>query len=111
MTATVDQLQNPHRHFVIQRSRQIKKLSDVPEARRAEHFLLHLLDPAVRSARLASRLRFGNDDIAKLVNDAKKRLTNLRDSLGDLHATSASATRSAALRFRGNDQSSQSAVG
>ncbi len=106
-----DMLENPHRHFVIQRSRQIKNLSDAPEARRAEHFLLHHLDPAVRSARLASRLKFANGDVVKLINETKKRLTNLRDPLGDLHSTSASATRSAAPKFRGNDQNSQSAVG
>jgi hypothetical protein len=108
---TEDMIENPHRHFVIQRSRQIKTLSEVPEARRAEHFLLHYLDPAVRSARLASRLKYGDDDIAKLVNETKKRLTNLRDPLGDLHSTSASATRSVTPKFRGSDQHSQSAAG
>jgi hypothetical protein len=104
-------LENPHRHFDIQRSKQIKNLSEVPEARRAEHFLLHHLDPAVRSARLASRLKFGDDDIAKLIGETKKRLTNLRDPLGDLHSSSTSETRSAAPRFRGEGQNSQSAVG
>lgn len=108
---TEDMIENPFRHFVIQRSRQIKDLSEVPEVRRAEHFLLHHLDPAVRSARLASRLRFGDDDIAKLINETRKRLINLRDPLGDLHSSSASATRSATPRFRGEDQKSQSAAG
>jgi hypothetical protein len=106
-----DMMENPHRHFVIQRSRQIKNLSDVPEARRVEHFLLHHLDPAVRSARIASRLKFADDHIANLVDETKRRLTNLRDPLGDLHSASTSATRSAAPRFRGDNQKSQSAVG
>lgn len=106
-----DTIENPHRHFVIQRSLQIKNLSDVPEARRAEHFLLHHLDPAVRSARLVSRLKIGNDDVTKLIVETKKRLINLRDPLGDLHSTSASSTRSATPKFRGENQSSQSAVG
>jgi hypothetical protein len=106
-----DMMENPHRHFIIQRSRQINDLSDVPESRRAEHFLLHYLDPAVRSARLASRLRFGDDVIAKLIDETKKRLMNLRDPLGDLHSSSTSATRSTSPKFRGEDQNSQSAVG
>jgi hypothetical protein len=104
-------MENPYRHFVIRRSRQIKNLSDVPEVRRAEYFLLHHLDPAVRSARLAARLKFGNDDIARLVDETKKRLINLRDPLGDLHSCSDSATRSRAPKFRGKDRNSQSAVG
>jgi hypothetical protein len=108
---TEDMMENPYRHFVIQRSRQIKNLSDVPEVRRAEYFLLHHLDPAVRSARLAARLKFGNDDIARLVDETKKRLINLRDPLGDLHSCSDSATRSRAPKFRGKDRNSQSAVG
>jgi hypothetical protein len=106
-----DMIENPHKHFAIQRSQQIKALSEIPEPRRAEHFLLHLLDPAVRSARLASRLKIGSDDIAKIIEEAKKRLINLRDPLGDLHATSATATRSVAPRFRGENQASQSAAG
>ena len=106
-----DMIENPYRHFIIQRSRQIKNLSEVPEARRAEHFLLHLLDPAVRSARLASRIKFGNDNIAKIIDETKKRLLNLRDPLGDLHSSSALPTRSRAPRFRGEDQNPQSAVG
>jgi hypothetical protein len=106
-----DMIENPYRHFIIQRSQQIKALSNVPETRRAEHFLLHNLDRSVRSARLASRLKFGNEEITQLVAETKRRLINLRDPLGDLHSTSDSASRSAAPKFRGQDQKSQSAVG
>jgi hypothetical protein len=108
---TEDMMENPHRHFIIQRSRQIKNISDVPEARRAEHFLLHHLDPAVRSARLAARLKIGSDDVAKLIVETKKRLINLRDPLGALYSCSDAATRSRAPKLRGKDHSSQSAAG
>jgi len=108
---TEDMIENPHRHFIIQRSQQIKKLSDVPDGRRAEHFLLHYLDPAVRSARIVSRLKFGNEEIKKLVAETRGRLSNLRDPLGDLHSSSGSPTRSAVPQYRGDDRSSQSAVG
>ncbi len=106
-----DMIENPHRHFIIQRSRQIEALSEVPETRRAEHFLLNHLDPAVRSSRLVSRLKLDNDDVAKMVLETKKRLINLRDPLGDLHSISGSATRSAMPRYRGKRPDMKSAVG
>jgi hypothetical protein len=106
-----DMIENPQRHFIIQRSQQIKTLSEIPEARRAEHFLLHDLDQSVRSARLASRLKFGSESLAKLISETKKRLVNLRDPLGDLHLASSSASRSLAPKFRGKNQDAKSAAG
>lgn len=106
-----DMIENPHKHFAIQRSKQIKELSEIPESRRAEHFLLHVLDPAVRSARLAARLKLGDDNMLKLIMETKKRLNNLRDPLGDLHASSSTATRSSTPKFRGENQNSQSVAG
>jgi hypothetical protein len=44
-------MENPHVHFITQRSRQLTDLSNVPELRRAEHLLLRHLDTAVRAAR------------------------------------------------------------
>jgi hypothetical protein len=104
-------IENPHKHFAIQRSKQINELSEIPEPRRDEHFLLHVLDPAVRSARLAARLKLGDDQMTKIIADAKKRLINLRDPLGDLHAKSAVASRSPTPKFRGENQNSLSAAG
>jgi hypothetical protein len=106
-----DMIENPHKHFAIQRSKQINELSEIPEPRRDEHFLLHVLDPAVRSARLAARLKLGDDQMTKIIADAKKRLINLRDPLGDLHAKSAVASRSPTPKFRGENQNSLSAAG
>jgi hypothetical protein len=106
-----DMIENPHRHFIIQRSQQIKALSEIPEARRAEHFLLHDLDRSVRSARLASRLKFNDESLTKLFLETKKRLVNLRDPLGDLLSASSSATRSLAPKFRGRNQAVKSSVG
>lgn len=104
-------IENPQKHFLIQRSEQIRVLSEIPDARRAEHFLLHTLDLAARSARLASRLKISDEGLTKVVNDTRKRLMNLKDSLGDLHLGSASATRSAMPKFRGKEPNSKSVVG
>jgi hypothetical protein len=98
-----DMLENGHAHFITQRSRQLEALSKIPPSRRAENFLLRQLDPAVRSTRQASKLKFSDDGVQKLVGDAKSRLTRLRDALGALHeADGAAAPASASPRFRGN---------
>ena len=43
-------IESGYAHFLAQRHRQLDDLSSVPEIRRAEHFLLRHLDPAIRSA-------------------------------------------------------------
>jgi hypothetical protein len=94
-------IENPHAHFITQRIRQLGDLSVVPEARRAEHFLLRHLEPAVRSARLGVRLWIADDDTRRFVDDARKRLVRLRDALDDLDSQGGIATRSPAVSFRG----------
>jgi hypothetical protein len=95
-----DMVKNAPAHFLMQRSMQIESLSTIPEARRAEHFLLHHLDPAVRSARQATRLKGLPDPITALLNDAKSRLVGLRDSLGVLQAEDDTIIRSRPPAFR-----------
>jgi hypothetical protein len=106
-----DMIENPHIHFITQRSRQLADLSNVPELRRAEHLLLRHLDPAVRAARLASRLHPDDPALIKAMLASKNRLVNLRDALGDLHATDSSATRSSVPMFRGKLQNLNSVAG
>jgi hypothetical protein len=70
----------------------------------AEHFLLRMLDPAVRSARQAAKLKFGDEQVQKLVGESKSRLIRFRDALGALHEAEAVGTdvsRSRAPAFRG----------
>jgi hypothetical protein len=98
---TDDMMENPHAHFITQRNRQLEDLSVVPAARRAEHFLLQQLDPAVRSARLGAKLKIADDDTRRLVDDAGKRLVALRDALDDLESRGSNATRSPAVAFSG----------
>jgi len=96
-----DMTENPRAHFITQRNRQLENLSVVPDARRAEHFLLQQLEPAVRSARLGAKLKIADDDTRRLVDDARKRLVLLRDALDDLDSRGGIATRSLAVAFRG----------
>lgn len=100
-TRNMDMVGNWHAHFLTQRSRQLDDLSSVPEARRVDHFLLRHLDPAVRSARSAAKLKITDEQMLKSVMGAKTRLIRIRDALGDLQARGAPETRSRALNFRG----------
>lgn len=102
-----DQIEHSDAHMLTRRSRQLEDLSRVPELRREEHLLLHLIDPAVRSARQIAQLRLPDEKVAKLVKDAKKRLIRVRDALGDLHAKESVSTRSGPLTFRGGSRLDQ----
>jgi hypothetical protein len=106
-----DMMENPHAHFITQRSRQLEKLSVIPAARRAEYFLLQQLEPAVRSARLGAKLKISEDDIRRLVDDARKRLVGLRDALDDLESRDGTTTRSPAVTFRGGGGAAAAVLG
>ena len=103
--------ENPHAHFITQRSRQLDNPSVAPDARRAEKFLLQQLEPAVRSASLGTRLKIAGDDIRRLVDDARKRLVSLRDALDDLESQGGIATRSSPVSFRGGGGSISAVLG
>jgi hypothetical protein len=96
-----DMIDNGHAHFITQRSRQIDSLSGAPEARRVDHFLLNLLDPAVRTARFAARLKIQDESLRKLFDESKTRLIRVRDALADLHASESTATYLKPVPFRG----------
>ena len=93
------------------RHRQLDDLPGVPEARRAEHFLLRRLDPAIRSAWYAARLTISDKKGSKAVVKAKVRLVRLRDALADLHETRPAETRSRAVSFRGGAKAVSAVLG
>jgi hypothetical protein len=93
-------------HFLTQRHRQIEELAQVPEDRRAEHFLLRQLDPAVRSLRQAAKLKFPEESIIKIVGDARGRLERLRDALAAVHEEG-EASVSRAPSFRGGSKAAR----
>jgi hypothetical protein len=106
-----DMIENAHIHFITQRSHQLDDLSSVPESRRAEHFLLRHLDPAVRSARLGVRLKIEDEKLAEAMSKVKSRLVRLRDALADLQAREGTASRSRAPAFRGGRHSISAVLG
>jgi hypothetical protein len=106
-----DMIENSHVHFLTQRHRQLDDLSGVPEARRAEHYLLHHLDPAIRSARHGARLKVVDPQVKAAVREAKQRLVRLRDALADLHEKGGTHTRSPAVGFRGRTSAISAMLG
>lgn len=106
-----DMIESGYAHFLTQRHRQLDDLSSVPEARRAEHFLLRHLDPAIRSARHAARLKISDEKVSEAVTKAKVRLVRLRDALADLHEASKGETRSRAVGFRGGAKAVSAVLG
>jgi hypothetical protein len=106
-----DMIDNADAHFITQRSRQLNDLAKVPETRRADHLLLDHLDPAVRSARFAAKLKIPDEKVKVIVNEAKGRLVRLRDALGDLHSQDVTPTRSRPLAFRGGGAAIGAALG
>lgn len=104
-------IENGHAHFVTQRHRQLDDLSGIPEDRRASHFLLRHLDPAIRTARHAAKLKIVDEKVLAAVGQAKVRMVRLRDALADLDAKGTAETRSRAPNFRGGTKTISAVLG
>lgn len=72
-----DMLEDPRRHFLVSRAKEVEQLSRVPEADRADLYLETWLRPASDRATLAARL---NPKLRK----QRERLDRWRESLGEL---------------------------
>jgi hypothetical protein len=82
-----DMFRDPKAHFLTQRNKQLRDLSQVPEGRRIERFLDDHLTAADRMARQAAKLRTGNDAIDSALARASIRLDRMRSVLEDLYRT------------------------
>jgi hypothetical protein len=78
-----DMLEDPARHFLLQRGRQISTLSRVPLRLRARHFLEHQLRPATDALVEAANLRLNDEPLEKALRAQRKRLDALRVVLGE----------------------------
>ena len=108
---TEDMIENEHTHFLTQRHRQLDDLSGVPEDRRASHFLLRHLDPAIRTARYAAKLKMTDEKVVEALGAAKSRMVRLRDALADLDEKGTAGTRSRAPSFRGGAKAISAVLG
>lgn len=77
-------LSNPEAHFVRQRIRQTKELSNIPESLRSEKFVTDYVEQARRRADRALKLKKADEDIKKMISKSQKRLVRLEETLTNL---------------------------
>ena len=78
-----DMLDHPVRHSLVQRSGEIRRLSDVPEHLRAPRFLEETLRPGTDAAVFSESLLFaGAEHLAKRMSQNRKVLERLRVGMG-----------------------------
>ena len=77
-----DMTDNPKRHYVVQRMRQVAKLSQFPESIRAHRFLELFMRPTTDRALQAASQVVGDEVFAKKLQKNRKRLDAMRVALG-----------------------------
>ena len=78
-----DLIDNPGRHFLYQRIREVGGLGQVPERLRPQRFLEDHLRPATDAALAAANLNWQDEVMGKKIRDHRKRLDSLRIALGE----------------------------
>lgn len=78
-----DQLENPGRHFIVQRMKEMGGLSQIPEQLRPQRFLDGHLRPATDKALAAATINWNDNAMAKRMQENRKRLDALRVALGN----------------------------
>jgi len=77
-----DMLENPGRHFLYTRMKEVGGLSQIPEQLRPQRFLETHLRPATDKALAAATVNWGDDRMARKMHGNRKRLDALRIALG-----------------------------
>ncbi len=85
-----DMLENPGRHFLYQRSQQIKEIGDLPRTLRPQEFLEKQLRPASDKSLVASNINFSFDKMGTKLREHRKRIDLLRITLGQRAAVTTS---------------------
>lgn len=78
-----DMLENPSRHFLYQRTKEISDLSQIPSQFRAQRFLEHNVRPTTDRVLAATNMDWKDGKIAKKMGRRRKRLDRLRVVLGE----------------------------
>lgn len=81
-------LENPGRHFLHQRMREVSGLGRIPEQLRPQRFLDQHLRPTTDKAVAAATINWEDGAMAKKMQDNRKRLDALRIALGQQAETS-----------------------
>ena len=89
-----------HRHFIIQRNRQIQELNSIPETRRATHFLNDFVLPASRLSRKISRLNLQDGKVKEKIDQCIRRHDGMYEVLDNLRRTEGNPTRAKVTQQR-----------
>lgn len=90
----LDMVQNPARHFLIQRSKQVSALAQIPEQLRPKEFVERFVRPTTDEVlRVASMDKLG-DQLQKRLMAHRKRLDAMRVTLGRLVDSRSTVTHS-----------------
>jgi hypothetical protein len=92
-------IENPARHFLFQRMKQIGALSRVPLAQRAQQFVDEMVRPASDVAVQAANWKLKNEEILHRLKKQRRRLDAVRVALASL-ASDAVRQRPALPRTR-----------
>ena len=90
-----DTLHDPKPHYLYQRRAPLEALSNIPESRRAEHYLSQILTPADRQARMLNRLKINDPKLNKVLYESGHRIEQLLNVLEDFQVASADDRRRA----------------
>jgi hypothetical protein len=95
-----DTLNDPQAHYLHQRTKQLARISCIPEARRAQDFLDHELANAARTARQAAKLKVSDSSLTEMLGRTSERLDRMRPVLEDLYQTVGTTPRFPSPRRR-----------
>lgn len=95
-------LSNPDAHFMVQRQRAVRALSDTPESVRVEMFLHDQLEQRMKEAQRATRIKKVCDETRKKIAGAAKRLERFNDALRGLHRREGQPEFTPEARLRGD---------
>ncbi len=102
-----DMILNPKTHYLTQTTRRVQELGQVPELRRADHFLTQQLARADRVARTALRLKVTDQKILEKLSNHSRKTDDMRRVLEELHVTGHNLSRSRAPMKRAGRSSAQ----
>ena len=100
-------LRDPAAHLAIQTGRLVQRLSEIPEAIRAEQFLQNQLLKRAKIAGRANRIRNMDDGLRKKIGSSAKRLELAYEALSGLHDRLGSTEPPAEAKFRSGSRQTE----
>lgn len=100
-------LRDPAAHLAIQTGRLVQRLSEIPEAIRAEQFLENQLLKRAKIAGRANRIRNMDDGLRKKIGSSAKRLELAYEALSGLHDRLGSTEPPAEAKFRSGSRQTE----